>query len=199
MLDAYTIHVALCLRTHFFFSYLRRSATTLRQIKEIKLARKDFVTGVLRLHLLYNVFKKKVVDDALNSSANQCYKLALDRCSNDEKFAPCCVCLEKGANFYMIHGGTAHKCVCAVCAMKISIKKTPKCPVCRQDVSLVAQAAPLKLKCICGEKGCLSVLVLPFTSSNNSVHLGKASAECSTCTIESFDCGGFKMVYKLYQ
>ncbi|CAN0505077.1 unnamed protein product, partial [Scytosiphon promiscuus] len=64
---------------------------------------------------------------------------AEERCSNDEAMDICSVCLEEKANYYILHAGTAHKCVCAKCAMSISIKDNPKCPICRQPVSLMVE------------------------------------------------------------
>lgn len=135
--------------------------------------------------------------------------LAEKRCSEDESLDRCSVCLEHGANYYLFHGETAHKCVCATCAIKISIKANPRCPICREDVSLIADSAPKteNKECSCEEGGCSSVVLLAVDHKKIKKVGGKtydqykATVECTTCTLEKekLKLVGDAMVYKLYK
>ena len=192
MLDAYTVTTALCLRTHFFFRFLTNFSKTKTEIKALRRAQLKFFKGEFKVSSLLDFFEKKIIEEALRNSIELCSLHAEKRCINDENLSTCCVCLEEKASYYIFHGRTVHKCVCAKCAMNIAIKDNPACPICRQSVELIADSDPMVEKCLCKSSDCSSVILT--TTKNDSMSI----TECTTCTVNEKS-EGLNTVYTLYK
>jgi hypothetical protein len=66
----------------------------------------------------------------------------------------CCVCMEYAANTYIVHGdddgeSEAHMCVCSVCALELTFKGRPRCPICRGKSSSMIVCPNDRLACKC--------------------------------------------------
>jgi len=196
MLDAYTVTTALCLRTHFFFNSLVKCSTTRSEIKALRRARIQFFKGEFKVSRLIGFFEKKIIEEALKYSTEQCIIHAEERCRNGDNLSTCCVCLEEKASYYIFHRRTAHKCVCSKCAMNIAIKDNPACPICRQDVTLIADSMPkYDKKCICTGNECSHVILTNTKADSISI------IECTECTVEEEikKREGLNTVYTLYK
>lgn len=198
------MELALCLRTHFFFENLLADSKTYQEKKAIEQSRLSFYKGEFAIESLLLYFDKEVLRNSLRMSTDRCVGHAKTRCSKDENLDPCSVCLENGANYYIFHGGTAHKCVCAPCAMKIAIKDNPKCPICREGVSFMADSAPRRSKCDCGKPECSTLVLMnvkQIQMRGKVFDRCKATAECTSCTLEkeAMSVVGVHMVYKLFR
>lgn len=200
LFDAYTVTLALCLRTHFFFQSLLKCSTTPSEILALRKERKKFFKGEFRVSNLLQSFDKKNIEESLKSSVEKCLSYAEERYSKDETLDACSVCLSEKANYYIIHGRTAHKCVCARCAMNISINEDPKCPICRQSITLMAVSAPRVEKCMCSDTGCSS-LVLMSVDNSCVLESSKSLVECTTCTLvkEMEKSSSVNVAYDLYK
>lgn len=200
-LGAYTVSVALCLRTHFFFKLILEGAKTPAQKKAIKMSRECYLNGKFSVKGLTTCFTQNIIDHALALSKKSCLRQAEKRCKPAEGLDACSVCLELKAGYYIFHNGSAHKCVCAVCAMELCLRQSPKCPICRQGLSLVADSAPVKVDCVCGLDDCSKHLVLSVQggkSPRGIYHGCKTLVECTTCTLSSQTPSEFCVVYDLY-
>ena len=193
VLGSYSVSIALCVRTHFFFQFLLRLSKTTSEIRALNRAKTNFFKGEFKVSYLSGIFKKTDLEKALKYSTSQCIHYAEERCTrDDETMDMCSVCLEERANYYILHSGTVHKCVCAKCAMSISIKDNPNCPICRQPVSLMVETAPRVEKCTCLDKNCSSFLLM-------SANL-RSIAECTTCTLDKeLQKSSDIQVYKLFK
>ena len=202
MFNAYSITTALCLRTHFFFKFLVKYSKTTSETKALRKARIQFFKGEFKVSRLLGFFEKKLIEEALEYSAEQCVFHAGKRCRVDDNLSTCCVCLEEKASYYLFHGSTAHKCVCAKCAMNIAIKDNPACPICRQSVELIADSDPVVEKCICTSSDCSSVILKTISSSEVKLFPESMSLiECCTCTVNEKikESEGLNTVYTLYK
>jgi len=188
-LDAYSIGTAKTIRTQFFFNRLEKSSS--RKKKVIKAREGFFTMSMLKLK-----FGQEVVKSCLNKSLNDCCALAEKRLSSDPNLPTCCICLEKGANYYVIHGSSAHKCVCATCAMTVALKPRPMCPVSREKITLLVSSAKTVYGCVCSETKCERLLVVEERVVGES-RVYRATVECHMCSLESFE-AQYCRVYTLF-
>lgn len=164
------------------------SCTTVNQKARVKKTKKEYYDPATRASAsrLKRLLGADVFADCVKKSRDECMKEASIRSSKDDALGECVVCLgERKANYYLIHGGTAHKCVCPVCAMKLALSPgtEAKCPVCREIVWLFLESAPLALPCVCNQASCKRYLVVKKIGERSNSYC--ASLECSTCTLEA--------------
>lgn len=195
-LDAYSVRTAKTIRTQCFFTRLGKSSSTKSRQKAVMKARDDFFNGNVTEYMLKHKFGEEVVKGCLDKSLTDCFARAEKRLSSDPNLPTCCVCLERGANYYVIHGGSAHKCVCAICAMTIALKPRPRCPVSRDDITLLVNSAKMSYGCVCSETKCERLLVVEERFVNKS-RVYRAMVECHMCSLESFE-AQFCRVYTLF-
>ena len=173
------------------------------EILALRKERKKFFKGEFKVFNLLQYFDKKKINEALKFSVEKCLSHAEERCSKDETLDVCSICLSEKANYYILHGETAHKCVCARCAMNICIKEDPRCPMCRQSISLVVASAPRIEKCVCSDTNCSSLVLMSVDDSCGKAVLEnyKSLVECTTCTVEKElqRSNVTKIVYDLYK
>lgn len=180
-LSAYTIGMAQCLRAQVFFNDLKRLTKTKSLAKSTDKVRLDFFAGKASYPYLELKYGHAVVKKSLRNSMDHSLQMAGEMTSADTGLDVCVVCLERGANYYIVHGGSAHKCVCAVCAMDIALRPKPKCPVSREAVWLMVQSTKESYGCVCLEEECPRFLVLDGHKSKTL-----RARECHMCSLESF-------------
>lgn len=194
LFHAYSMSAAICLRMHFFLEKMMTFCGNTFEANIVDTARRSITSGGFDTRVLESSFSRLAVKEAVDFSLKVCLYHAAERCVGDEEMGVCSVCLEARSNYYLIHGNTAHKCVCAVCAMTIAVNKGPKCPICRQTVAMAADTAPISVDCVCSDPGCTSLLVV-----DASIDRIRTRAECATCTLESFEHTACMMVYTLFK
>lgn len=200
----YTVQIANIIRTNFFFFFLKRAVNTPRKKRAVEESRKAFFRneGILSSSVQAQ-FGDQLVKSAMQESFRKCLSLAEKNCIEDDHLSLCSVCMDRKADTYLIHGVTAHKCVCAVCAMTIALQRTSKpaeCPICREAISLIVESAPMTLDCICGQESCARHLVVAQINdgvTHNKPDEMRSSCECHTCTLET-KVERCSMVYSLY-
>ena len=181
-LEAYSVQIAKTIRTQCFFSRLGKSIPKSRQ-KLVMKARDDFFGGKVTQRMLQQKFGEEVVKACLDQSLTDCFARAEKRLSSDPTLPTCCVCLERGANYYVVHSELAHKCLCAVCAMAIALNPRPRCPVSRDDITLLVSSAEMSYSCVCLEKKCKHFLLVEERDVNN-FRVNRAMVECYECSLE---------------
>lgn len=148
--------------------------------------------------------------ESWQNSVERCYKYAETMFKVDSSGLPaCCVCREKGsASYYVIHGLTAHKCLCSVCAMRVSLsaiskkkkEKNPKCPLCATEVDHMVEATEdSPVECVCGQEGCKLWVVVSQTGYGHMKTPNRLIAvkECHTCTLGMYF-EKYSLAYELY-
>lgn len=187
---AYTVRMAILLRTQLFFKALIASRKTKTEAASALKARDDFVGSKISTRDLKRMFGNDTIGDALKNSMKKCLKLAEESLSLDANanLDPCCVCLERGANYYIVHNGSAHKCVCAVCAMDLSLRPKPRCPISREEVWLMMKSAKESYECVCSQPNCERLLVAEQfdvkCKNKKTVTRFRPLVECHMCTME---------------
>lgn len=190
-LDAYTIKIAKSIRTQFFFNSLKTHARS----KKVDSVRQDFYNGKISYEAIQLKFGQEVIRKSSVNSFSKCVEKAKLLSSQDESLPLCCVCLDGRANYYVIHGQSAYKCVCAVCAMKIALNPSPRCPVTREKIVLLMRAAERFYDCVCGEENiCERVLVVQERDGKKFC----AMAELTLCCVESVN-ASFCRTYLLFE
>lgn len=180
-LNAYTIKMAQSIRTQYFFDSLK---TLARCNKNVDSARRDFYNGKMTYQAIQLKFGEELIRKSSANSLSKCFEKAKLLLSQDKSLPLCCVCLDARANYYVIHGQSAHKCVCAVCAMKVALNPSPRCPVTREKIVLLIRAAERFYDCVCGEKKiCERVLIVQQESGKKFC----AIVECYLCCVESIN------------
>ena len=197
-LDTYTIGMAHCLRAQIFFNNLKKSSKTKSLALSTDKARKDFFSGKVTQKSLRFKFGEAMVKKCLEKSMDHCLHLSEERTTTDLCVTTgdsCVVCMERGANYYIIHGSSAHKCVCAVCAMGIALRPNPKCPITREDAWLMVESAKESYGCVCLKEKCPLLLVIERQMGNKSNTF--RAIECHMCSLESFH-ATFCRIFSLY-
>lgn len=159
-------------------------------------ARDRFFKGKMGMSMLKLNFGEKVVKACLAKSLTDCCARAEKRLTSDPNLPTCCICLERGANYYVIHGNSAHKCVCAICAMTVALKPRPRCPMSRAVITLLVRSAKTVYGCVCSETKCERLLVVEERVVDES-RVYRALVECHMCSLESFE-AQFCRVYTLF-
>lgn len=204
--------MAHCLRTQIFFGLLKRFADT----KSVDEAWQEFFRGSRLMNDIKSEFGEDNVRQCQAESLTRCLKYAESMSKSDDGLSPCSVCQERGANYYLTHGTTAHKCVCSVCAMKLALttmsrsNPKPKCPLCMAEIELIVEApdgAPIDAgtessepSCLCGQKDCHRNLVV---SQRGYGHNKKPNElfpafECHTCTLWILKLEKFSLLYEVW-
>lgn len=195
--DCYTPGMACCLRIRYFFRYLQESCV--EGSPNYVLARSfnfaDTMPATVRD--VREHFAPEVTEDCLFRATEQCLTLAERRCSSDPTLKTCVVCFDNGANYYVVHGDQAHKSVCAKCAMSLSLRTKPVCPMSRASISHFMVAPKDRIECVCKESDCfLHVLAKPVRKLN--AYNFQTASECHTCTLESLSIGQDLRVFDVY-
>lgn len=176
---AYTPHTARVIMTNFFFAELGASSRRKTFQASVKKAKQKFFTGTTSMTQIKSRFGHSVFKFFLEASVAKCLgivnKRGIEYNKDDEyatRFEKCSVCLENKAVGYLIHGGTAHKCVCSKCAMDIALRassnKKPPCPICREDISLVVECSTMSFPCVCKQDVCGRKLVVEIERYEDS-------------------------------
>lgn len=200
--SAYTFSIANIIRARYFFDFLIQSCKTVKKREMVKKIKARYYDPATRTPLsrIQQLVGAEVFADCLKKSGDKCLKEASKRCSQDEGLGECIVCYESKANYYLIHGGTAHKCMCSVCAMKLALLPPtfgrPSCPSCREPVWLFLESASSTLPCVCNQQTCRRHLVVANEKFGKCSSY-RASFECSTCTLEAALLSS-SMVYELF-
>ena len=193
-LNAYTIGMAHCLRAQVFFNDLKKSTKTKSLAHSTDKARQDFFSGKATHASLERKYGEAVVKKSLTNSMVHCLHISEDRTTTTgTDLDSCVVCMERGANYYIIHGSSAHKCVCAVCAMGIALRPNPKCPITREAAWLMVESAKESYGCVCLKEKCPRFLVLERSNSGKTFR----ARECHMCSLESFH-ATFCRMFSLY-
>lgn len=182
--------MATYLRTQLFFKVLIASRKTKSDAAFAAKSRDDFLGSKISTRDLKRMFGNDTVQDALKKSIKECLNIAEKSLSlDDANLDACCVCLERRANYYIVHGGSAHKCVCAVCAMNLALGPQPRCPVSREDVWLMMESAKESYECVCSQPNCERLLVVKqfnVKSRKKTATRFRPVVECHMCTLECF-------------
>ena len=87
--------------------------------------------------------------------------------------------------------------------MRLCIQDNPKCPMCREEISLVADSAPKVEKCVCSDENCSPLLLMSVDDNKvrNILEGSRSMVECTTCTVQKCvaESGGFNLLYRLYK
>lgn len=186
-LNAYTMGMAHCLRAQVFFNQLKNSFNTKSVRHSTDKARADVFSGKMTHSSLELKYGAAVVKKCMKNSLDHCLHMAETRTSADTSLGVCIVCLERGANYYIVHGSSAHKCVCSVCAMDIALRsQKPKCPVSREPVWLMVESTNESYGCVCLKETCQRFLVLEQTDNEFKTSKTFRVKECHMCSMESF-------------
>lgn len=184
-LVSYTIRMAQCVKAQVFFNLLIQSSSSRVLAKRAETSRSDYFQGKLPFKALIRKHGETRVRKALGDAKDYCLDVAKGRLSTDSSPEACCVCLERRANYYVVNGSSAHKCVCAVCALELSLRPKPKCPKTRGDIWLVMESASVSYGCVCSG-GCERLLVVEQRKKGRTSLEYSAVAECHMCSLESF-------------
>ena len=170
--DAYTVPFVNIVRMKFFFRYLAKSSSTSTMKALALTARREFFDGRMESRKIKSDFGEDVVDSCMRKARKMCLAIAKKSSERDckenseknckensdmnrktnSKNKTCVICMERPTNTCLVHGKTAHKCVCSFCAMKLALQPMGKavCPLCRESISLVAKSTK-RSECVCGE------------------------------------------------
>ena len=192
-LHAYTIGMAHCLRAQVFFNDLKKSSRTKSLANSTDKSRKDFFSGKATHATLQRKYGEAAVKKSLKNSMAHCLYMSEDMTTTGTSLDLCVVCMERGANYYIVHGISAHKCVCAVCAMAIALRPNPKCPITREAAWLMVSSADASYECVCLKEKCPRILVLRKGQHPKTFR----AMECHMCSLESFHATSCRM-FSLY-
>lgn len=188
--SAYTFVIANTVRARYFFDFMVKKCKTVTQRNKVKKIKAEFQDESTRasISMLKTLLSPEAFAECLKKSRDKCLKEASKICSQDKELDDCVICLESKANYYLIHGGTAHKSLCSVCAMNLALHPPtfgrPRCPSCRETVWLFLESTSSKLPCVCKQETCKRHLVI-VRETFDSCSTYRASVECSTCTLTS--------------
>lgn len=191
-LNAYNIGMAHCLRAQIFFNALKKSTKTKSLAHSTDKVRADFFLGKATPSFLEVKYGKDLVKKCLKNSMDHCLHLAKERTRTDPSLDMCVVCMERGANYYIVHGTSAHKCVCGVCAMDIALRPKPRCPISREVVWVMVESTKESYGCVCLQEKCPRFLVLERQTANDHTFHAK---ECHMCSLESFQATFCRLFY----
>lgn len=197
LLEGYTVKGARYIQSHYlFYSLSNSSKNSTQKSSDVSRLRSDFFKGVIGHETIKRKFGKDVFQKSLKDSVESCVSTARKMLSEDSSLEECCACNDEGANYYVVHGQSAHKCLCAVCAMKVALKPSAKCPITRESVSLMVKGTNRSFKCVCREDKCERVVAVEESVVNKS-RTFRAVVECNMCSLEAFDVR-FCRIYILY-
>lgn len=194
LLLSYTVRMAHCFKTQVFFKMLVKSSSTSSLAKRAERSRIDFFDGKLSVMDLFRKYSRSRVNRIMDQANDYCLRMAEGLLSPDTVLdspdtvlvSPdtCCVCLERKANYYVITGTSAHKCVCAVCALDLALRPNPRCPKTRGEIWLLMESAESSYGCVCS-RGCERLLVVEQRKKKGRTSY-RPIAECRMCSLESF-------------
>lgn len=184
LLVSYTIRMALCFKAQVFFKLLVKSSSTPSLAKRAERSRIDFFDGKLSFKDVVRKYSQSRVNRIMEKAKDHCLHMAEGVLSADTGLDNCCVCLERKANYYVIHGTSAHKCVCAVCALDLALRPKPRCPKTRGEIWLLMESAYESYGCVCSG-GCERLLVVEQRKNKGRTSY-RPIAECRMCSLESF-------------
>lgn len=208
-LEVYTTQMANLIRTEYLFYFLAKESFTVSGKAKVARARKEFFASRGRSTMIRTLFGPDLVAKCHKLAYDKCLLESEKHCVNDDKLPSCSVCLENSANYYLIHGNTAHKCVCGRCAMVLALQHNrnrgkvvpPRCPVCRDGITYIVKSAPHELECVCKQVRCNRHLVVMQKADGLVRNVPDdlfASSECHTCTLEMKGSSPCSMVFALH-
>lgn len=197
------------IRTEYLFYFLAREIVTVSGKAKVARARKEFFERRGRSTMIRTQFGHALVAKCHKLALNKCILESEKHCVKDGNLPTCSVCLENSANYYLIHGNTAHKCVCGTCAIKLALQRKtkagkvvpPQCPICREDITYIVKSAPQELECVCKQVRCNRHLVVMQKADGLVRNVPDdlfASSECHTCTLEMKCSSPCSMVFALH-
>ena len=209
-LEVYTTQMANLIRTEYLFYFLAKENFTKSGKAKVARARKEFFETRGRSTMIRTQFGPDIVSKCHRLALNKCLFESDKHCVHDDKLPSCSVCLENSANYYLIHGNTAHKCVCGRCAMELALQHkknttgkvvSPQCPICRENITYIVKSAPHELECVCKQARCNRHLVVMQKDDGLVRNVPDdlfASSECHTCTLEMKYSSPCSMVFALH-
>lgn len=209
-LEVYTTQMANLIRTEYLFYFLAREIRTSSGKAKVVRARKEFFERRGRSTMIRTQFGHDLVTKCHKLALNKCFLESEKHCVKDGNSSPCSVCFENSANYYLIHGNTAHKCVCGRCAMKLALQRKrdtrgkevpPQCPICRETITYIVKSAPQQLECVCKQARCNRHLVVMQKADGLVKNVPDellVACECHTCTLEMKGSSPCSMVFGLH-
>ena len=207
-LKVYTTQMANQIKTEYLFYFLAREIRTVGGKSKVARLRKEFFERRSSSTMIRTQLGYAFVAKCSKLAMNKCLLESEKHCVKDGNLPTCSVCLENSANYYLIHGNTAHKCVCGTCAMTLALEaKTgndvPQCPICREDITYFAKSAPqgLIIGCVCKQVRCNRYLVVMQNTDGlvrNVPDDLSVAYECYTCTLEMKMKSPCSMVFGLH-
>ena len=203
-LEAYTTQMANLVMTEYLFYYLGRESRTVSWKAKVAKARKEFFERKGMCTTIWTHFGHDLVRKCHRLALEKCLQESQKHCVKDDSMATCPLCYENSANYYLVHGGTAHKCVCGRCAMMLALQQNKgkaQCPFCREAITYIVKSAPQELECVCKQVRCNRHLVVMQKADglvNNVPDDLFASCECHTCTLELKSSSPCSMVFGLH-
>lgn len=202
-LEVYTTQMANLIMTEYLFYYLRRESRTASWKAKVANSRKEFFQRKGLFATIWTQFDHDVVRKCHRLAVDKCLLESQKHCVKDDSVPTCPVCYDNSANYYLVHGNTAHKCVCGKCAMELALqsKDKAKCPFCREAITYIVKSAPQELECVCKQGRCNRHLVMIQKADGLVKNVPDelfASFECHTCTLESKSSFPCSMVFGLH-
>lgn len=160
----------------------------------------EFFHGSLSPADVKSEFGEDNFRQCMAESRDKCFKYAEQMSKTSSEFSSCSVCQERGANYYLVHGDTAHKCVCSVCAMKIALGK-PACPLCRRQIDLFVESPDSSpVACVCGQRDCRRMLVVSQRSDGQDKTPDQLVPfrECFLCTLGNLEVEKCSLLFAVY-